>query len=434
MATLLSVLPGMAYRCRNDRDWTMEFASEGCLTLTGFACEDLIGSRRRSYNDLIHPEDRQGVWDEVQAAVRGKRSFELTYRISTAEGGEKWVLDRGRAVYGPDGSVLALEGFVTDTTARWQAMAELSRERDLLQILMDSVPDKIYFKDCESRFLRINRFEAQQLGLSDPSEAVGKTDFDFYPEEMARGFREDELAVLRSGSPLIGKVERNQPPGGSEFWVLTTKVPFRDRDGRVIGIVGISKDITDLKSMERWLAEANVQLKELARVDALTGLLNRRVILELADSEWARWRRYGGTFAVLLLDADDFKLVNDRHGHLVGDHVLQHLAMRLERGLRNVDAVGRYGGEEFMVLLPETGLDGAVVAAQKILRGIGQTPIETDGLQLSLTVSIGATASREDDTTLDGLLQRADQALYAAKSRGKNQVCTDPSLEPMLFT
>jgi diguanylate cyclase (GGDEF)-like protein/PAS domain S-box-containing protein len=432
-STLLGILPGLAYRGRNDRARTMETVSAGGLELTGYGCEDLIASRRVAYGDLIHPEDRGNAWDALQSAVAERRAFELTYRILTAWGREKVVSDRGQALYHADGSVAALEGFITDVTER-QESGELAYERDLLQILMDNVPVRIFFKDRATRFLRINRFLAQQFGLADPAEAVGRTDSDFYPEEMAREFREDDLTVLRTGSPLAGKEERISLPREPEKWALVTKVPFRDREGRVIGIVGVSKDITELKNMERWLSDANGQLQDLARADALTGLMNRRVILEAAETEWVRWRRYGGAFATLILDADDFKLVNDRHGHVVGDHVLQHLASRLLRGLRNVDAVGRYGGEEFMVLLPETGLDGAIVAAQKILRSIGETPIKTDGLSLPLTVSIGAAAVREDDASLDVLIQRADRALYVAKRGGKNQACADPARESLLFT
>ncbi len=127
LSTLMSNLPGMAYRCRNDPDWTMQFISEGCLELTGYPSGDLIGNRRRSYGDLIHAEDGDRVWDDVQAALGERRPFQFTYRIETASGAERWVWEQGRGVFSPEGELLALEGFITDTTERERAEEELRR-------------------------------------------------------------------------------------------------------------------------------------------------------------------------------------------------------------------------------------------------------------------------------------------------------------------
>ena len=116
LATLMGNLPGMAYRCGNDRDWTMEFVSDGCLGLTGYGPEDLINNGRTSYGQIIHPDDRASVWDEVQSAVREKRNYELSYRIITDSGDLKWVWEKGSGVYSSDGGLIALEGFISDVT------------------------------------------------------------------------------------------------------------------------------------------------------------------------------------------------------------------------------------------------------------------------------------------------------------------------------
>jgi PAS domain S-box-containing protein len=125
LSTLLSNLPGIAYRCRHDRDWTMEFVSEGCFELTGYATADLIGNQKIAYGQLIHPEDRAGVWDEVQLALADERSFQLTYRLTTATGEEKWVWEQGRGVFSTERNLLAIEGFITDITERTLAHREL---------------------------------------------------------------------------------------------------------------------------------------------------------------------------------------------------------------------------------------------------------------------------------------------------------------------
>ena len=137
LATLLSNLPGMGYRCRNERDWTMEFVSEGCAELTGYEPADLVGNARASYGDLIHPDDQQLVWDTTQAALVNRGPYRLVYRIRTAGGEEKWVWEQGRGVHAPDGNLLGLEGFVADITERKRAELEVSAKnvqmRDLLK-------------------------------------------------------------------------------------------------------------------------------------------------------------------------------------------------------------------------------------------------------------------------------------------------------------
>jgi PAS domain S-box-containing protein len=133
LSTLMSNLPGMAYRCRNDPDWTMEFISEGCLELTGYPSGDLIANRRRSYGDLIHAQDSDRIWDEVQAALRNRSPFQFTYRIETASGEERWVWEQGQGVFSPEGELLALEGFITDITERKRAEEELQRAHDELE-------------------------------------------------------------------------------------------------------------------------------------------------------------------------------------------------------------------------------------------------------------------------------------------------------------
>ena len=135
LATLISNLPGMVYRCRNDRDWTMEFVSEGCIELTGYPPADLIENRKISYAHLIHPEDRESISNDVQAALRAGEAYRLTYRLRTADDAEKWVWEQGRGVFSPEGEIVALEGFITDITDRKRLEAEARQHQRLEDIL-----------------------------------------------------------------------------------------------------------------------------------------------------------------------------------------------------------------------------------------------------------------------------------------------------------
>ena len=169
------------------------------------------------------------------------------------------------------------------------------------------------------------------------------------------------------------------------------------------------------------LRQAIYKLKRLSREDALTGLLNRRMILERATGEWARWRRYVSAFSLMIIDADDFKAINDRYGHLAGDQVLKLIAHTIKRSIRTVDLVGRLGGEEFVVVMPETSAEGALAASQNIMSNIRQSPMRTDDFSIPVTVSIGIATVSLDDKNFDSVLQRADVALYAAKRQGKDR-------------
>jgi PAS domain S-box-containing protein len=140
---------------------------------------------------------------------------------------------------------------------------ELAQERDLLGTVMDNLPDYIFYKDCESRFVRTNPAHAKALGLSDPRQAVGKTDFDFFSQEEAEAYFRDEQQVIARGQPLIGKVEKVSQPDGQLQWRLTTKVPVRDTQGRVTGLVGIARDITERMQAEEILRASEERYREL---------------------------------------------------------------------------------------------------------------------------------------------------------------------------
>ncbi|HWH72419.1 MAG TPA: ATP-binding protein, partial [Candidatus Sulfotelmatobacter sp.] len=170
LATLMSNLPGMAYRCRNDREWTMEFLSEGCLGLTGYTPFELGANRKVSYGDLIHPEDRQRVWEEVQMALQRHERFELVYRILAAEGAEKWVWERGMGVFAAEGELLALEGFVTDITVQRQAQEALRISEERFRSVWERCVDGMRLTDAEGRILAVN--EAYCRLVKRPREAL----------------------------------------------------------------------------------------------------------------------------------------------------------------------------------------------------------------------------------------------------------------------
>lgn len=291
--------------------------------------------------------------------------------------------------------------------------ADATGDAFLLAALMDNIPDNIYFKDRESRFLRINKAMTRYLGLQSPDHAVGKTDADFFGKDHAEAARRDEEEVMASGRPMVGKDEKEMFAGGGVKWVSTTKLPLRDAGGNIVGTFGISRDITARKQAEN-------QLFEQAFFDPLTHLPNRVLFLDRLEQLMRRARRrLDAPYAVLFLDIDRFKGINDSLGHATGDELIIALARRLETCLRPGDTVGRLGGDEFVILL-ESVRDAA--DAEKVAERIHNAmsaPFHLSGAELYCTMSIGITMGSDEYDRAEDLLRDADIAMYQAKSQGR---------------
>jgi diguanylate cyclase (GGDEF)-like protein len=214
-------------------------------------------------------------------------------------------------------------------------------------------------------------------------------------------------------------------PGSIEDYVRQRKGRLRLSDGRILkfrckalpdgGRLMTFDDISD------FVRTAEL-LRELAGVDELTKLPNRRQFLKSLETEFARVQRYDRPLSVLMIDADDFKQINDRHGHFVGDEVLQALAVRLRAGVRQIDLLGRLGGEEFAVALIETDMPAALEVAERLCREIAAEPFRVAAANIQVTVSVGVAARRASDDNAAQLLNLADQAMYLAKTGGRNRV------------
>jgi two-component system cell cycle sensor histidine kinase/response regulator CckA len=197
-----------------------------------------LGRPRRVFREQI----------ERDGEVRG-----LEGAWTRRDGSVIFVRESGRVVRGASGEALYYDGVVEDITERKQAEAALMQERQLLHTLMDNLPDLIYFKDRESRFTRINPAHAKAFGLSDPAQALGKTDFDFFTDEHAQQAYADEQEIVRTGDPMVGKEEKETWPDGRVTWASTTKMALRDNNGNIVGTFGVSRDVTTRKALEEQL-------------------------------------------------------------------------------------------------------------------------------------------------------------------------------------
>ena len=226
----------------------------------------------QSPDELLGKDDFQMVWAEQAETYRSDDrwvmetgALKLNYEESqtTPDGGNRWLRTSKIPLRNVEGQITGMLGTYEDITKRKLAEEALVQERNLVYTLMDNLPDPIYFKDAESRFIRINQAAARRFGINDPAQAVGKKYFDFCTVEHARPAYEDEQAILRSGQPLVGKEEKEMWPDGRVAWVSTTKMPLQNREGQIVGTFGISRDITERKQAEEALAQERNLLRSL---------------------------------------------------------------------------------------------------------------------------------------------------------------------------
>jgi PAS domain S-box-containing protein len=228
-----------------------------------------------AYELMRRGEDHPEMTREIQLATQGTNDHALIMETGKhIEVEEEYPGQDGKVlhlhvvkspVFGPDGKIMGTQGMLFDITERKRAEAELAYERHLLRTLLDSSPDVIYFKDSRSRYLRISSAHAVLFGLKETEEATGKSDFDFYSAKDAQGFFEDEQHIIRTGQPVLGRIEKTEWPDGRVTWALTSKMPLRDVEGAIIGTFGISKDITPIKEAEGKLEAVHRQLLDTSR-------------------------------------------------------------------------------------------------------------------------------------------------------------------------
>jgi diguanylate cyclase (GGDEF)-like protein/PAS domain S-box-containing protein len=311
-------------------------------------------------------------------------------------------------------------------SARKQLEAVLRGSEERYRTLFETVAQGVVYQDAQGRITSANPAAQRILGRTlaqmqgqhadDPAWAAQRED----GSPMAA---EDHPAIvaLRTGAPVTDVVMGVPVPDRGMAWLLVNATPLR-RHGVVEEVYASFEDITERVLLSR-------ELKRQASTDDLTGVANRRSLMHRLALEFERVRRPGAGHrcAVLAVDLDLFKQVNDTHGHAAGDAVLQQVAALMQRITRQHDLVARSGGEEFMLLLPDTGADDAVALAERLRAVLRAQPVQQGSLVLAVTVSVGVSLILPSDASIDAVMARADAALYQAKAGGRDRVCLAPA-------
>jgi diguanylate cyclase (GGDEF)-like protein/PAS domain S-box-containing protein len=292
----------------------------------------------------------------------------------------------------------------------------LRRSGENLRIVLGAAPVALVLTRLHDQNVVLANERCAALFDVPLEEVVGQRTSDYY---VTREERDEIIGRLEKTGQLDSVLVRLKKRDGRAFWAeISARIV--ELDGQRCSLVGIH-DVTAQKNLEQ-------QLRELATLDFLTGAANRRHFVEVAQRERERSRRSGAALSLCMLDADHFKNVNDHYGHVAGDHVLTALARAVTSVLRKSDVLGRLGGEEFAVLLPDTDLTGAMTVAERMRAAVeaarvpgGEPNEQGERTDIRVTVSLGVAELRGDEP-FDSLLKRADRALYAAKDLGRNRV------------
>ncbi|WDD97022.1 EAL domain-containing protein [Thalassomonas actiniarum] len=378
-------------------------ANEAALRFYGYDKATFVGMLITELNTLTEEEVKQ----EMLLAKKEARVFH-NFRHRLASGDIRDVEVYSGPITVEDKTFLY--SIILDVTRRKKAEQALLETEQRQRDLLNNTSSVIYTKDLSGHYLSINRAYELCFDVSE-SEIQGKTDFDLFPEEVARKFRRNDLKAINLNQPV--ESEETVLTANKRQVFLSVKFPLKNARGEIYAVCGISTDIT-----QRKLAEEKIQHQ--AHYDALTRLPNRFLALERLAQMLNEAQRSGHQVAVLFIDLDDFKKINDSLGHEVGDKVLVEAAGRLQGVIRQVDVVGRLGGDEFIILLG--GLSGGVDAkaiVEKMLQQFHRA-FYIDSRELILTATAGIAVYPEDGRDSSTLLRNADMAMYQAKALGRN--------------
>ncbi|MBN7771300.1 GGDEF domain-containing protein [Marinobacter daepoensis] len=301
-----------------------------------------------------------------------------------------------------------------------------------LMDMLESVEVGLVVLDLDFHIQAWNGFMEHHSGIT-ASQIQGQLLFDVFPDIPKAWLtrKVDAVAMLNIRAftsweqrPYLFKFRNTRPITGTEAYMFQnlTISPITNPSGEVEKICLLIYDVTEFASSKRALERANEQLARLSMTDRLTGLLNRGTWENLVDAEFERFRRYGQATSLVMFDIDHFKSVNDNYGHLAGDEVIRHAAQITRNNVRQSDSAGRYGGEEFGIILPETDTESARVICERIRDAIENGVVNTTAGNIQYTISMGIAQLTDSPENYMQWMQKADEALYKAKQGGRNRV------------
>jgi diguanylate cyclase (GGDEF)-like protein/PAS domain S-box-containing protein len=399
-----------------NRDNEFVFVNQAYASINGYdSPSEIIGNNVT----IAYDEQERRRMELVVAPVllkSGKWRGEL---LARRKNGSTYFQEASLTMLGDGGRVC----IIRDITWRKRSEERIHRSEHFLNTIFHSIRDPFSIFDTEFRIVRVNEAYAN-LKSKRTDELIGKH---CYAALQGRQTVCEGCVVAKTlhSSDPCAKDKRIVRENGTELWVEIYTYPILDGEGRVSHVIEYTRDITERRKSEDEKGRLIEKLERLSRTDGLTGLMNRRALTEHLNYELDRARRYRSDLSIILCDLDNFKQINDRYGHDTGDRALQLISTALEAIIRKTDIAGRYGGDEFMLILPDTGISGAESLADKILADLNVIDLPShDDRPIRLSMSIGITCMTDPAESLHSLIKRADNAMYASKQAGRSRITT----------
>ena len=415
---LLNNIPGGVVQCLHDGSYTLVEVNQGFLDLVGFSEREIAEQFQGHVINMIHPDDRGSILAQ-SFSQRKRKKVTLNYRILCRDGGYKWVMDNCQLIENENGEE-RIFCVLLDITESKNAREELRLTLERHQMILDQAADIIFEWDVQSDTVIFSSNWEKKFGYKPCYGGLDQQqDFIFphvHPDDTQT--LKDTMLSGKKGNPYPTAEARIQNADGQYIWCRVRATQQYDSYGKPLKAVGV---ITDIDTEKRMIDD----LRQRAERDALTGIYNR----EEMERQICRHMeaKPEGISALFIIDADNFKLVNDTQGHLFGDAVLSELAAGMKKLTRQTDVVGRIGGDEFMIYLKDIPSDEiAKIKVEKLIE-MFQSLFQEGKQQIEITCSVGIALYPEHGADFQTLYRNADLALYQAKSNGKNQfVIYDP--------
>ena len=366
--------------------------------------KDVVG---KTDFDFFQPKDAELYYSKEQEIMKTRKA-QLNYEREMQYKSEKsirWMSDSKVPLKDSKGNIIGIVGIARDITEKKKAEKVLIKNIHKLQAVLNVSPDAIFMKNKDLEFILNNKAHLKLLGVSDQQQTIGKTDFDFFPKELLEKEKilSDEQKIIKTGKPLLNhEREIFLKSGLGKRWVSDSKVPLKDSEGNIIGLVGVARDITEKKLLER-------KIKNLSFHDDLTGLYNSRYFnQELKRLNTSRQI----PLSIVVADIDGLKMVNDKFGHKEGDKLIISASKILKKSFRREDIVARWGGDEFIVLLP--GTDTAKVK-EIVKRNRNSFKNNKISNKITVNISLGFATKTSVKENIDTIIELADKNMYQDK-------------------
>ncbi len=434
-----------------------------------------VGEKKKfNWRDLVHPDDLDFLQAKLNDHIKGPASrFEARFRLRHKEGHYAWIHSVGRLVErDAQGRAVKMTGIHHDISEQVANEEFLHQQAAILELVSHVQHEFMLAKDfsevCDYALPRLMKMTSTSVGFVGelPAESrkcnlllvhglqLGVDGDDTYSKLIRQGL---EIEV---GGDVVKNVLLRGEPEFCHEPISALELSFRPvtlpplKNGlilplyfkrEVVGLMVLANTahsferrllsllrpmldtlgtLMHMRRMDQERVAAVNELRRLATTDELTGVVNRRVFWEAIEQRYDEFMRYQAPVTVAIIDLDHFKRVNDTYGHAAGDEVLREFCQRIKQQLREIDLLGRLGGEEFAILLPYTGADDAQLALERIRKAIAAQPFQFDDEVIDVTISVGLTELRAEDQKIDDWMARADEALYRAKEKGRNQSVT----------